>query len=429
MDALDQWLIGLGLSQSMTDFTVTLLATIVLLIAMMVAQLLTRNILLRVIERIAARTRTHYDDKLIEAKVFHRAAHLVPALILHLSAPVVFGRYHTVVEIFETVAFLYIALAVVGVIFAALNAFLAIYSTTRLAARLPIKPIIQVTKFIGIFAVALVVIATLIGKSPIVLLSGLGAFTAILLLVFRDPILGLVAGIQLVSNDMVRPGDWIDVPKYGADGDVIDVSLTTVSVQNWDKTISTIPTYAMLTDTFRNWRGMQQSGGRRIKRSVYIDMSSIRFCDRELLERLRKVYYVREHIEKRLAEIDAFNRERGFDQELPINGRRLTNVGIFRAYLQGYLRDKPEVHTGLTFLVRQLQPTPKGLPIEIYVFSRNQEWAAYEGIQADIFDHVLAAVPIFDLQVFQEPSGADVRALREGFRAPPEQRNPHVEST
>jgi miniconductance mechanosensitive channel len=411
MESLDQWLNGMGLSRAMTDLVVTAMGALAVILLMVLAHVVARQILLRLIERIIAKTTTQYDDMFVREKVFHRAAHLVPAIILHLSAPVVFARYETAVDTVETAAFLYFALVILGVVFSILNAILGIYSTTRMAARLPIKPIIQVTKFIGIFALTLVVISTLLGKSPLVLLSGLGAFTAVLLLIFRDPIMGLAAGFQLVSNDMVRPGDWIEVPKFGADGDVIDVSLTTVSVQNWDKTISTIPTYALFSDTFRNWRGMTQSGGRRIKRSVFIDMSTIRFCDDELLEQLKKIQHVRAHIETKLAEITAHNREHGYDESLPVNGRRLTNIGIFRAYLQAYLHNKPEVHPDLTFLVRQLQPTATGLPIEIYVFSKNQAWAAYEGIQADIFDHVLAAVPLFDLRVFQEPSGADLRSL------------------
>jgi len=371
-----------------------------------------RRILLRIVERVASRTATDYDDIFVQEKVFHHLAHLAPAMVLRWGAPVALAGYQTVVEALETGAYLYTALIAVSVAFAVLNALLRIYESTRFARRLPIKPIVQVLKFVAAFAAALTLISTLLGRSPLVLLSGLGAFTAVLLLVFRDPILGLVGGIQLVSNDMVRVGDWIEVPKYGADGDVIDVSLTTVSIQNWDKTISTLPTYSLLTDTFRNWRGMDESGGRRIKRSVNIDLSSVRFCDEELLARLKRIQAISEFIESRQTEIETHNREHGIDSSSPVNGRRLTNVGIFRAYLQAYLRQNRHIHGEMTFLVRQLQPTAQGLPIEIYVFSKDQRWVEYERIQADIFDHLLAALAVFDLRVYQEPTGWDLRELR-----------------
>jgi len=388
------------------------LPAVPLVLAMWLSTWVARRILLNVVERIVSRTRTSYDDVLVQERLFHRLAHLAPALVLNWGAPLAFPGYPRVIEALSTGAYLYTALVMVSVAFALLNSVLRIYHTTRFAERLPIKPIVQVLKFVAAFATALAVISTLFGRSPLVLLSGLGAFTAVLLLVFKDPILGLVAGIQLVSNDMVRPGDWIEVPRYGADGDVIDVSLTTVSVQNWDKTISSIPTYALLTDTFRNWRGMSESGGRRIKRAIHVDMSSVRFCDEELLERLKSIQAIREYIDTRRQEIEEHNRKHSIDPSSPVNGRRLTNIGIFRAYLQAYLRQNRNIHPNLTFIVRQLQPTAQGLPIEIYVFSKDQRWEHYEGIQADIFDHVLAAMHVFDLRVYQEPTGWDLRSLR-----------------
>ncbi len=390
----------------------TVIMTVGIATIMWMSTWITRRILLRVVERFAARTTTRYDDILVEERVFHRIAHLAPTMVLRWGAPFTFAAYPIGIEVLETIADLYSVLITVSVCFALLNSLLRIYETTRFAQRLPIKPIIQVLKVLAAFAATLVVVSMLFGRSPMVLLSGLGAFTAVLILVFRDPILGLVAGVQLVSNDMVRPGDWIEVPKYGADGDVIDVSLTTVSVQNWDKTISSIPTYALLSDTFRNWRGMTESGGRRIKRSIHLDMSSIRFCDQELLDRLRRIEAVREYIGRKQEEIEAHNRAHGIDTSSPVNGRRLTNVGIFRAYLQAYLRQNEAIHDRMTFLVRQLQPTPQGLPIEIYVFSSDQRWPQYEAIQADIFDHVLAAIEVFDLRIYQEPTGWDLRSLR-----------------
>jgi miniconductance mechanosensitive channel len=248
----------------------------------------------------------------------------------------------------------------------------------------------------------------LFGKNPGFFLGGLGAFTAVIMLIFKDSILGFVAGIQLTRNDMVRIGDWIEMPKYNADGDVIDVSLNTVKVQNWDKTIATIPTYVLMTDSFRNWRGMADSGGRRIKRALYIDMNSIKFCTEQMLDRFARFEFIRDYIDRKRKEVADYNVENHVDDSQLVNGRRLTNVGTFRAYVEAYLRNHPKVHQDMTFLIRQLAPTEHGLPLEIYVFSNDQVWANYEAIQSDIFDHVLAVVPQFDLRVFQTPSGMDL---------------------
>ncbi len=248
-------------------------------------------------------------------------------------------------------------------------------------------------------------------STSLMLLSGLGAMTAILLLVFKDTILGLVAGIQLVANDMVRPGDWLEMPKYGADGDVEEITLNVVKIRNWDKTVTTIPTYALISDSFKNWRGMSESGGRRIKRSMLLDVSSIRFCTDETLGELRKIRKLAPFIEQRLKEISDANAEYEGSEPSPANGRRLTNMGLFRQYAVEYLREHGDIRKDMTFLVRQLQPTAEGLPLEIYVFSGDQRWVQYEAIQADIFDHVLAVVPLFDLRVFQAPTGADIGRL------------------
>jgi len=260
--------------------------------------------------------------------------------------------------------------------------------------------------FLGIIA-----LATLMDRSPWLLLSGLGAMTAVLLLIFRDTILGLVASVQLSSNDMVRIGDWIEMPKYGADGDVVDVTLHTVKVRNWDKTITSIPAYQLISDSFKNWRGMSESGGRRIKRAIDIDMTSVRFCDAEMLARFEKFQLITNYVQQRRQEIADYNQAHSIDTSYLINGRHMTNLGTFRAYLVAYLRSHPKIHQDMTFLIRQLPPTATGLPMEIYVFSNDQEWANYEAIQADIFDHVVSVVPLFDLRVFQSPSGYDFRGL------------------
>jgi len=292
-----------------------------------------------------------------------------------------------------------------------LNAIEDIYRNFSASKEIPIKGFIQISKIALYFLSTILIIAILLNKTPLYLLSGIGALTAVLMLIFRDAILGFVAGIQLAANRMVANGDWIEMPKYGADGDVLEVTLTTVKVQNWDKTVTTIPTYALISESFKNWRGMQESGGRRIKRAVNVDMNSIRFCDEEMLERYAKIQYISEYIEKTKQELKAFNEAAKVDNASLVNGRRMTNIGTFRAYVRAYLLNHPMINHQMTFLVRQLQPTEYGLPIEIYVFSKDQVWANYEAIQADIFDHILAVLPEFDLRVYQNPSGADFRVL------------------
>jgi miniconductance mechanosensitive channel len=260
---------------------------------------------------------------------------------------------------------------------------------------------------------AILVISNLMGQSPVILLSGIGALSAVVMLVFKDSILGLVAGIQLTSNDMLRVGDWIEMPKYDADGSITDISLNTVKIQNWDKTITTIPTYAMISDSFKNWRGMQNSGGRRIKRSIYIDTNSISFCTPEMIEQFEKIQYLENYILTKQKEINDYNVRYKIDRSSLVNGRALTNIGVFRAYIQAYLEKHPGIHKEMTLMVRQLAPQETGLPIEIYAFTNKTEWAVYEGIQADIFDHILAIAPSFGLRIFQNPTGHDFKQLKD----------------
>jgi miniconductance mechanosensitive channel len=261
------------------------------------------------------------------------------------------------------------------------------------------------------------VASTIIGKSPVILFSGLGAMTAVLMLIFKDPIMGLVGGIQLSANRMLSVGDWLEMPKYGANGDVIDVTLTSVKVQNWDKTITTIPTYALISDSFKNWRGMQESGGRRIMRNIRIDATSVRFLSEEQIAWLRKASLLTRYIDTRMEEINRYNAEQAQDLTCPINGRRLTNLGTFRAYLDQYLRNHPGIHQGMTMMVRQLEPGADGVPIQIYAFANTTAWVEYEGIQSDIFDHVLAVVPQFGLRLHQTPTGHDIRAAVSSLEA------------
>jgi miniconductance mechanosensitive channel len=294
-----------------------------------------------------------------------------------------------------------------------------VYSRHPSSKDRPIKGILQVVSVVAHLITVIFIIAALMNKSPLILFSGLGAMTAILLLVFRDTLLSLVAGIQLTANDLVRVGDWIEMPQFNADGDVIDIALNSVSVQNWDKTITVIPTHKFLENSFKNWRGMRETGGRRIKRSLYIDMSAVRFLTDAEIERFGKFALLHDYIEAKREELAKHNLRQAAGPEIIANARRMTNIGTLRAYAINYLRQHPGVHQGMTLLVRQLQPTAEGLPLEIYTFTSDTAWAAYEGIQSDIFDHLLAILPEFGLRVFQSPSGHDMQALLEASRLQP----------
>jgi miniconductance mechanosensitive channel len=294
---------------------------------------------------------------------------------------------------------------------ALMDALNALYEGSSQFRGVSIQGYLDVIKIVVLIAGVILSVSLFTGQSPVALLTGLGALTAVLLLVFRDTILSFVASVQINANDLIKEGDWIEVPGYEADGDVINMTLHTITVQNWDKTISVIPTHKITEVAYKNWRGMQESGGRRIKRSIYLDQGSIRFCDQEMLDRFHRVDILADYLDRKLNEIGEENRRKGIEMDSPLDGRQLTNLGTFRAYIEAYLRHHPGIHQeGMTFLVRQLAPGPKGLPLEIYVFAKTTEWVAYEKIQADIFDHLLASVPLFDLRVFQEPTGMDFRA-------------------
>ena len=411
MNALKLWLAGRGLSEAGAAALATLMVVALVVLVGVVAHAIASRILVRLVRAAARRTKTTWDDTLVEARLFSRLSHLVPALIVYVSIPVVLKDYPSVAGVAMAVASVYLAFVGLAVFDALLNGGERIYQSFAVSRRFEIRTIVQIIRVVVYFIGGVTVLAVLIGKSPVVFFSGLGAFTAVLLLIFKDTILGFVAGIQLATNNMVRKGDWVEMPGHNADGTVLDVSLTTVKVQNWDKTITTIPTYALVAEPFKNWRGMEESDGRRIKRAVYLDVTSIKFCDEEMIERFKKIQSIRDYVEGKIEEVATHNRELDADESLLVNGRHLTNVGTFRAYLEHYLRGHPMIHRDMTFLVRQLAPTELGLPIEIYVFSTDQAWASYEAIQADIFDHILAVLPMFDLRPFQAPTGSDLRAL------------------
>ncbi len=386
-------------------------ATLIFLIAVgtfLVYRLL-RNYLLKLIQRVTQNTSNKWDDGLMEFRVFHRALRLIPLTFIYLCIERLAPDQYILIK---RILFAIIILIGTRAVEAFLNTVSDIYHTDSESHRKPIRPLFQALLIVLYLFAGIFIISVLLNKSPWNLFGLMGGLTAVTMLVFKDTILGFVAGIQLGANDMVREGDWIEMPKYGADGDIIEVTVNTVKVQNWDKTITTIPTYALISDSFKNWRGMSESGGRRIKRSICIDMNTVKFADEAMLAKFRKIEFLKKYVEETQEAINADNAEKNIDLSATmVNGRRQTNLGIFRAYLVNYLYDNPKIHKGMTFLVRHLQPTPQGLPIEIYVFSTDKNWVNYEGIQADIFDHILAAIPEFGLRVFQEPSGIDFAKL------------------
>jgi miniconductance mechanosensitive channel len=408
-EEFQRWLIDTGVTEDAAVIVIEVIEVLGVAVLAFIANWITKSIILRVVHQAAKRTRTQWDDVLMKRRVFHRLSHLAPALLIYGMASVVFST-NDLIELAQRGAQVYMLLAGLLVVDAVLNSANDIYQGFEVARRIPIIGYLQVVKIVVTITVFIFCISIVIDESVFALFAGLGALTAIILLIFKDSILGLVAGIQLVANDMVRPGDWIEMPKYGADGDVMEITLNTVKVQNWDKTITTIPTYSLISDSFKNWRGMKESGGRRIKRSVPIDMGSVKFCSEEMVERFSRIQLLGDHIARKKKELAEYNQKNQIDESVMVNGRRMTNLGTFRAYLVAYLRAHPKVHQDMTFLVRQLPPSDNGLPLEIYVFSNDQVWANYEDIQADIFDHILGSLPEFELRPFQNPTGDDVRA-------------------
>ena len=389
------------------------------------------RILHRVISGVTSRTRSTWDDRLIERGVFRRLAGVIPAVVAYLGIGPALGVTQPGNEVLASetlmllwtavrrVAAAYIAFTVVRAFQAFLDAVNDIYTESYAEAKSrPIKGYLQVATLVAYLAAAVVIVAVLAGRSPVVFLSGLGALAAVLMLVFRDTILSLVASIQIASNDMIRIGDWVSVPQAGSDGEVIDIALHTVKVQNWDKTISTIPTSKFITESFKNWRGMSESGGRRIKRSLRLDMNSVRFLTEDEIGELSRRELLRDYMRESVAAITRYNEEKaaGSPGVIP-EIRRLTNLGTFRVYVQKYLEAHPKTHKDMTLLTRQLAPGPEGVPIEVYCFSNDTAWANYEGFQGDIFDHLIATLPEFGLRAFQAPGGSDFRkALGGGNR-------------
>ncbi len=398
-----------------------LLGVLVLVVLAWLADVVVKRVFLRLIRSVAAHTRSTWDDHVINRKVFDRIAHIAPAVVTYMGIAWALGARLPITDLEAGAAsgpaMLLVLVRRVSLAFIVLttamatSAFLAavddIYRESYTeAANRPIKGYLQVVTIFVYVAAGIVTVAILADESPLLFLSGLGALTAVLMLVFKDTILSLVASVQIMSNDMIRLGDWIAMPQAHADGDVIDIALHTVKIQNWDKTISTVPTHKFITESFKNWRGMSESGGRRIKRALNLDMNSIRFLTEEEIAKLSRHELLRGYMQEKREELTKAN-ARPEDADTIPERRRLTNVGTFRAYVFEYLKTHPQIHDGMTLLVRQLQPGPDGLPLELYCFSNDTAWASYEAIQADIFDHLISILPEFGLRAFQQPSGRD----------------------
>ncbi len=386
------------------------IAVVVLLLGEALHRLF-RHYILNFLHYVAERSPVSWDNAFFEARLPHRLAWGVPLIIWYFGLLVIPGLPEDLTTIVRRVLLASMVVVVVRAFDAFLDGVHRIYEELPRAKDRPIKGFLQVANVVGHLAGLIILVAVIMDRSPVLFLSGLGAMTAVLLLVFRDTLLSLVAGIQITTNDLVRIGDWIEMPQFQADGDVIDIALNSVRVQNWDRTYSVIPTHKFLEHSFRNWRGMQESGGRRIKRALSIDQSTVRFLTPEEVDEFGKWEFLKEYIAEKKAEVETHNTTRASRGGTIPHQRRLTNLGTLRAYIVRYLRNHPGVHQGMTLLVRQLAPGPEGIPMEIYLFTSDIRWGEYEGIQADIFDHILATVPEFGLRVFQKPSGADLKGV------------------
>ncbi len=414
---LIQKLLDSGLSERVAHVTADSLEILLIGCIAWLGRFICLKVIVRAVRKAASKTESTWDDRLVERRVFAQLSHLVPALIIYLLGPQVLISPSLSLWVMRG-AELYALVALLTTANRVLTVGREIYEEEyEIARRFPIRVYVQVLKILLSVGAIILGVSIVTGNSPLLLLSGLGAMMAVILLVSKDSLQGLVAGIQLVSNDMVRPGDWVEVPQHGADGDVVEITLHTVKVQNWDKTIATVPTYALISEGFKNWRGMEESDGRRVKRSIFLDVSSVRFCQPEMIEHFKSIEILREYVERKQSELAEHNRAHGINEAVEVNGRRMTNVGVFRNYLVAYLSAHPMVNSGMTLIVRQLQPTPQGLPLEVYAFIADKRWAEYEAIQSDIFDHIFAALPQFGLRAFQAPSGEDVTKAAEAVAA------------
>ncbi|HIE1062377.1 TPA: mechanosensitive ion channel family protein [Serratia marcescens] len=406
---ITRWLEQFGLKFGGVMSLLMVLGLIILI--SVVIHLVLHRVVLAALQRRGQQSQRVWQQAITQYKLFQRVALLLQGVIISIQATLWLQSGSQTQAVIVTAAQVWILAFTLLSLFSLLDTLLALLRQSPISNQLPLRGIFQGLKLVAAILIGIMIVSLLMGKSPLLLLSGLGAMTAVLMLVFKDPILGLVAGIQLSANDMLKIGDWLEMPKYGADGAVTDIGLTTVKVRNWDNTVTTIPTYALISDSFKNWRSMSESGGRRIKRSLNIDTASVHFLSEEEQRRLQRNPLLHSYLNVKTQELSQHNQEIAVDLASPLNGRRLTNLGTLRAYLEAYLRAHPRIHQNMTLMVRQLAPTPEGLPLEIYAFTNTTVWAEYESIQADIFDHILAVIDEFGLRVHQTPTGNDMRGM------------------
>lgn len=400
-------LIQSGVDKNIAGYLAFGILVFVIFIICILVNLILKKAVLKILARIILKNKYKWDNKLLEHKVFYHIANIAPAIIIYAFAPSI-PEFADIIKRGASIYFLIVFIFVFNALIDSVNDIYLDYEISKVR---PIKGLLQVVKIIFYIIIGIVVIASLMGESPLILLSGIGALAAVFSFVFKDSILGFIAGIQLTSNDMLRIGDWIEMAKYGADGDVIDITLNTVKVQNFDKTIVSIPAYALVSDSFKNWRGVMEFGGRRIKRSIYIDVNSIGFCTPEMIEKFKKIRYLKDYVTEKEAELKEYNKIHSKDSNLLINGRHMTNIGTFRIYITEYLKHHPDLHKEMSVMVRQLPPAENGLPIEIYAFTNDTNWENYESVQADIFDHIFSIAEEFGLRIFQNPTGYDVKQI------------------
>lgn len=372
----------------------------------------TRHFILRGIEKAVQKSKNTFDDLLYEKKVFAALTFIAPALVVHMFA----DSFGTMAELIRSITYAFVVSTVIVTVFRGIDVMVQVYNRYSFSKGRPIKGIMQIVKIvIGCFGAGIIVVIFVGNATASVFLGSIGGLSAVIMLIFRDSILGFVAGIQLSTGQLLSVGDWLEMPKYGADGEVIDISLTKITVRNWDKTYTSVPAHKFLDDSFKNWEGMAQAGGRRIKRSILIDVGTIGFLTDEQVKTLSEIDLLKEYLSEKTEEVKRYNTSHEVNDQVIANGRRLTNIGTLRAYIEAYLNDNPNIYSeGFTLMVRQLPATETGVPLEIYCFSKDIAWVNYEGIQADIFDHIFAVIPVFGLQVFQQPSGNDFKGILKG---------------
>ena len=406
---LRNWLVAKGLSNGELIYSYFFIGLIGVTLFLFITIFITRQAFIFAVK--SARTKPDWQKALFEFRVFRAFALIFGAYIIYNAVPFVFIDFKNWLFYALIISKIYVVLATMFAINAFLNAIVSIMEASRKYADKPIRSYKQVAKIIIYILGFVLILSIILNESPLYIFGGFGAVTAVFILVFRDPILGFVASVQMSAIDLVRVGDWITVEKYGADGEVTEINLTTIKVRNWDKTVTIVPSYAIVSESFKNWRAMEESEGRRIKRHINIKISSIKFCDDELITRLQSIDFLKDYLAETQLQIAKFNAENTVNPNSLVNGRHMTNIGTFRVYAEKYLESNPFINTDLTFMVRQLQATENGLPIEIYVFSKEKGLKKFEEVAADIFDHLLAAVPYFDLEIFQSPSGSDMRGF------------------